>query len=228
MMRVPLVRTALGAALVCGMGWSQAAAADHIELKDGTTVSGAVLGKDGQSVVIRVPRADVASVNGQALPPPVTAGMPAPAFTGVDLNGVPHTIPDASGRVTLVKFWATWCPHCRSDVPLVKDLATRYQQRGFQVLAVSIDQDVGKLQAFVREQQLPYPVIATHGPSVSTEQAGIPDRYEAQGVPAYYVIDRAGMIVQASSGSFVEGKRDLDSLITPLLPPAKTKKSAKP
>jgi len=221
----------LGLALACGPGFSRAAAADEIKLKSGATVSGDVVKKDGENVFIRLSRDEVASVDGQALPPAVKVGASAPAFSVVDLNGVTHTMPDAEKRVTLVKFWATWCPHCRSDVQLMKDLTARYQDQGFQVLAISVDQDVDKLKAFVQDEQLAYPVIATRAPSVSPEQAAVPERYEAEGIPSYFLVDSAGKIVRTASGSFTEGKKDVDALITPLLvstKPAASAKSKKP
>ena len=199
--------------------------ADEIKLKDGTKISGEIVGKEGNTIFVGIPHEAIDTVNGKPLPPPVAAGEAAPAFTAVDLDGNAQTVPDPSGRVTLMQFWATWCPHCRSDVPLMKSLTAKYPQ-GFRVLAVSVDQDAAKLEAFVKDQQLPYPVIATRGPSVPKEQAALPDRYEARGVPTYCLIDAAGKIVHTSSGSFTETRSDLEGLLKPLLAGSKQSASA--
>ena len=214
--------------LVLSLGAAGMVAADQIKLKDGRELSATMLGKDGDRVVIGLPRADVASVNGEALPLPVIAGVPAPAFTATDLTGTSQTVPDPKGRVTLLKFWASWCPHCRSDIPLLKDLSARYHDKELSIVTVSADQDFNKLQAFVREQGISYPVIAVHDPAASAEQTAIPDRYEMQGVPHYFLIDAKGRVAETFAGSATEGKRDLEGMLAKLMvgaPPAAVKAS---
>ena len=219
----------INVALVLSLGLAGIVAADQIKLKDGRELSATMLGKDGDRVVIGLPRADVASINGETLPLPVIAGVPAPAFTATDLTGTSQTVPDPKGRVTLLKFWATWCPHCRSDIPLIKDLYTRYHDKGLRIATVSADQDFSKLQSFVREQGIPYPVIAVHDPAASVEQTKIPDLYEMQGVPHYFLIDSKGLIAETFAGSATEGKRDLEGMLAKLMvgaPPTAVKAPA--
>ena len=107
-----------------------AAAQQKIKLKDGAEFSADLMGRSGDSIVVRVPRSSVKTIDGQPLPPPVAAGVKAPAFSIVDLNGVTQALPDKNSKATVVVFWATWCPHCRSDVPLLKELAGGYQGKG--------------------------------------------------------------------------------------------------
>lgn len=199
-----------------------AAAEQRITLKDGTEFSGGVMGKDGESIVVRLPRSSVQAIDGQPVPPPVAVGVKAPAFEAIDLAGNKHVLPSKDHKVTVVMFWASWCPHCRSDVPLLKEMTAKYADKGLRILAISIDRDVDKLKQFVAREQLPYPVIASEGPGMSPEQAALPDRYESQGVPGYYVVDGKGMITKTLSGSVVEGKVDLEGHIRSLLGIAST------
>ena len=200
-----------GALLVSGV-----AAAEKITLQDGTEFSGSILGRDGDRIVVSVPRSSVIAVDGESLPAPVTTGSAAPEFSAVDLSGATQTLGASKGEATLVHFWASWCPHCRSDVPLMKDLFARYRGKGLRIVTVSIDQDANKLTQFVKDQQIPYPVISAYkdpkGPN-----AQLPELYEAQGVPAYYLVDAKGVIAQTFSGSVTEGKRDLESDLQKLL-----------
>ena len=203
-----------------------AAAEQKIKLKGLKEFSADVMGRNGDSVVMRVPRTAVETIDGQPLPPPVAAGVKAPAFSVVDLDGVTQALPDKNSKATVVVFWATWCPHCRSDVPLLKDLATKYADKGLRILAVSIDRDVEKLKQFVAQEQLPYPVIASEGPGISPEQAALPDRYENQGVPGYIIVDGKGLITKTLSGSVTEGKVDLEGHIRSLLGIASTARAS--
>jgi len=189
--------------------------ADQIKLKDGTEFPAKMLQKDGESVIVEVPRASVASVNGQPLPPPVAAGFNAPDFTATDLAGTTHTLAQNRGQVTLLKFWATWCPHCRSDVPYMKELFTRYQEKGVRIMTVSVDQDPEALKAFVAKERVPYPVISVLTAPELTE------RFEVQGIPAYRLIDADGVIAKTWAGSLTEGgangKSELETLLVSLL-----------
>ncbi len=196
-------------------GVSEIAWADELKLKDGTKLSATLLQKDGESVIVQFPRASIVTVNGKPLPPPVVAGRTAPEFTAKDLSGTTHTLAETRGHVTLLQFWASWCPHCRSDLPYVKELVERYKNKGLQVLTVSVDREPDKLQGFIQEQQVAYPVIsATAHPDVS-------EQYEVQGIPTYFLIDAKGTITNTWSGSLTEGKAEgkteLEHLLASLL-----------
>ena len=201
-----------GLAVGAGVGVGRA---DEITLKDGTTFSATILQKDGERVILGVSRASVASVNGQPLPPAVAAGFKAPDFTATDLAGTTHSLAQNRGQVTLMKFWATWCPHCRSDVPYMKELFTRYHGNGVRLVTVSVDQDPEALKAFMTKEHVPYPVISALTAPELTE------RFEVQGIPAYRLIDADGVIAKTWAGSLTEGgadgKSELDTLLASLL-----------
>lgn len=191
------------------------AMAERVRLKDGTEFSADVMRKDAESVTVVLPRQDVVAIDGQSLPPAVAKGAQAPAFSVPDVSGAMQTVPDPSAVIVL-QFWATWCPHCRSDIDMLAKLSERYQGKGLRVVSVSVDQDVKALREFVQRRQIPYPVIAAYD-RPPTDAAAIPERYEAEGIPAYYLIDRKGVIAHRLSGSVTEGKRDLEGLVRPLL-----------
>lgn len=195
-------------AILCMTGMAQA---DQIRMKDGTEVSGEVVQRDGDHVVVQFPRASVAALNGNPLPPPVAVGEKAPDFSATDLTGATQTLSQNQGHVTLMQFWASWCPFCRKDLPRVKELFAKYQDKGLRLVTVSIDQDLDALKKFVQEEQLAYPVI----PAATNK--GLPELYESQGVPGYYLIDAKGTIVQVWRGSVTVTQTDLDSAVSKLL-----------
>ena len=63
----------------------------------------------------------------------------APEFTVPGLTGGPIALSDFRGKVVFLNFWATWCPPCKQEMPSMERLYRRYKDRGFTVLAVSID-----------------------------------------------------------------------------------------
>jgi thiol-disulfide isomerase/thioredoxin len=173
-----------------------------VKLKGGQEFSVMSARKQGETLLISVPRSEVETLNGKPLPPPVVAGTQAPAFSIVDLSGKPVAVP-AKGQPTLVQFWASWCPHCRKDVPLMRHVAQQYQPAGLKVVSISTDQDLGKLGAFLQENPADYPVAALVGQGQSP-QASPADLYEMQGVPHYFLIDSKGVITYTISGGVEE------------------------
>ena len=67
-------------------------------------------------------------------------GAQVPQFSTQSLDGQRFDDVSLRGRVVLLEFWATWCPHCREDQAAVNNLARRYSGQGLVVSPV----DVGK------------------------------------------------------------------------------------
>jgi thiol-disulfide isomerase/thioredoxin len=75
----------------------------------------------------------------------------APDFTLVDLEGQSVSLSDYLGTPVMVNFWATWCPPCRAEMPLIQDFQDRYAD-DFVVLAVNGGETAQEVEAFVSEQ----------------------------------------------------------------------------
>ena len=208
----------LGVLLLCATRPAQAAPAEaKIKLKDGTTVTGRILRSNSDGVILLLRADEVASINGEALPTPVLEGAAAPTFTATDLAGATQALPSSPPRATLIQFWATWCPHCRSDLPLVQNLYNRYHDKGLRVLGLSIDQDPAKLRPFVKQRQMSYPIISVVEQAQKTG-VDLAELYQAEGVPAYFLVDTQGRIRRTFTGSVTEGYRvALDGPVQQLL-----------
>jgi len=107
-------------------------------------------------------------------------------FTLTDLEGKPWTLKSLHGKVVLVNFWATWCPPCRKELPDLQALYDRFKDRGLVVLGIS-DEDATKVQPFVTEHKLTYPILLDPGRKVN-ELCGI------QGIPRSLFYDRNGKL----------------------------------
>ena len=66
-----------------------------------------------------------------------------PAFWGAQLDtpsGSPLALASLRGKPLLVNFWATWCPPCIEELPLIERFYQQNKASGWQVLAIAIDQ----------------------------------------------------------------------------------------
>jgi peroxiredoxin len=123
----------------------------------------------------------------------------APDFTVPGLRGGPLRLADFRGRVLLLNFWATWCPPCREEMPSMERLYLRYRDRGFTVLALSIDRNLAAVPPFVEEFRLTFPI------GLDSKMA-VAELYRVRALPTTIVIDRAGQVVAGAAGA-----RDWDS-----------------
>ncbi|MFN3994332.1 MAG: DsbE family thiol:disulfide interchange protein [Tabrizicola flagellatus] len=89
----------------------------------------------------------------------VFVGRPAPALPATTLQGI-RGLTEAdlrSGEVTVVNFWATWCPPCRAEHPVLKEMAAQ----GIRVAGVNIRDDDAKAVAYLEEEGNPFIGVAT-------------------------------------------------------------------
>jgi peroxiredoxin len=111
-------------------------------------------------------------------------------FTLADLQGTPWHLRDLKGKVVLVNFWATWCPPCRKEMPDLQALYDKYRDQGFLVLSIS-DEDAAKVQPFIRERNITYPVLLDQGRKVN-------ETFQVEGIPKSFVYNREGKLVAQS------------------------------
>ncbi|MCB1196562.1 TlpA family protein disulfide reductase [bacterium] len=121
----------------------------------------------------------------------------APDFTLTALDGTPVSLSSLSGKVVLIDFWATWCPPCRKMIPALKDLHSKYNRQGLEVIGISLDESGPEtVKAFVESMKMPY--LVAIGDNTLSDSYG-----KINAIPTSFIIDRKGDIRQKHVG-FVE------------------------
>ncbi|MGE3772077.1 MAG: TlpA family protein disulfide reductase [Gammaproteobacteria bacterium] len=98
-----------------------------------------------------------------------------------------------AGRVTVIDFWASWCPPCRKLMPLLDELRAARAADGLAVVAINVDEKRKDAEHFLARVAVRYPVVfdpAGHCPAVF----GVP------GMPTTYLVDRRGIVRHVHSG----------------------------
>src|ERR1700684_886482 len=66
-------------------------------------------------------------------------GQPAPSLVVQELDGQTFDLGAVRGKVVVVSFWATWCPPCRKEMPVLDALYRRYHGQGLEMIGLSAD-----------------------------------------------------------------------------------------
>lgn len=140
--------------------------------------------------------------------PRVDVGLPAPAYRTVSLAGDSVSLSQLRDKVVLLNVWATWCHPCREEIPELRELHKQYAGRGLELVGVSVDaegNDAG-IRQFMTEFDMNYPVWLDPDERVSTQFLVI-------GVPATFLIDRAGVLRWRKTGPIQPNDTTLTSAI---------------
>ena len=142
---------------------------------------------------------------------------------GVTLDGKPLDWTQYAGKVVLVDFWATWCGPCLQEIPNVIENYGRYHDRGFEVVAISIDDDRGQLETFVQERELPWTVLFDADPDTKS----MADYYGVFGIPTVILVGADGKVVSLNARGPALGKA-LERLLGPVEDAKEDTKGDKP
>jgi thiol-disulfide isomerase/thioredoxin len=125
------------------------------------------------------------------------------------LDGKPVSLDQLKGKVVMVNFWATWCPTCKAEMPQWQKLYDAYKDKGFELIALSIDDDEKVLRQVSRERGFSFP-IAWRWDDKTDDNFG-----DIIGTPTLYVVDRTGKVAWMKRGRVSYAQ--LQEVIDPLL-----------
>lgn len=110
---------------------------------------------------------------------------PAPDFTLKSKDGGNIRLEEQQGNVVLINFWASWCAPCREELPHFEKLQKEYEDLGFTILAVNVDEDPSKADLLLNEIPVSFPVLYDDNDKVSR-------LYDVRAMPTTVIVDRDG------------------------------------
>lgn len=112
-------------------------------------------------------------------------------FEMKDINGGVRKLSDLAGKAILLEFWASWCAPCRKENPNLVKTYKEFNPKGFEIFAVSLDDDEGSWIKAVEKDNLNWEHVSDLAGS-NNEAALI---YGINGIPDNFLIDENGIII---------------------------------
>lgn len=143
-------------------------------------------------------------------PPPTTVspnttqnemvGKLAPDFQLNDMEGKPVSLSGLRGKVVLLNFWATWCPFCQAERPLIQQIYQEWQNKGLVVLTVDIinsrtTETPSNLADFMQKNNYSFPVLLDINQLATIS-------YHIRSTPTNVLIDKDGFIREINVGAY--------------------------
>ena len=109
---------------------------------------------------------------------PITAPISA-------LKGEPVKVSDFTGKITLLNFWATWCPPCRAEMPSIER---------FRIVAVDAGEQRAQVASFIEKNKYTFPIYLDESNALSSI-------FAARGIPSTYLVNKEGKVIAARIGA---------------------------
>jgi peroxiredoxin len=112
--------------------------------------------------------------------------IPTP-FTLNDINDETISLDDIKGKVTIVNFWATWCPPCVEEIPSLNRLTKKMHGKPFRLISINYAESKSLISDFLKRVNVEFPVLLDRKGEVS-------EQWNVIAFPSTFVIGPDGKI----------------------------------
>lgn len=125
-------------------------------------------------------------------------GSAAPDFVLADVNtGQSFTLSSLRGRPVWINFWATWCPPCKTELPLMKLRYNKYKDQGLAIVGIDMQEDPALVKTYTESNGFDWTFVVDQNGAVT-------NRYFTSGIPQHFFVDASGVIQAIYIGDLQE------------------------
>ncbi len=137
----------------------------------------------------------------------MSIGATVPNVQHVNLADAKDQIENYRGKVLLIDFWATWCGPCVRSIPHLVDLKKKYDADKFEVLSISVDDEIQDVKDFQEDTDMPWAHWFT-GPKHE-----MVNQWNIAAFPTYILVDKEGVIQLITNGISPTFEKKMDALV---------------
>jgi len=150
----------------------------------------------------------------------LAAGAAAPNFSLPAVDGKSYSLADQKGKVTVLEYMATWCPHCQDDAPMMNQLDAAYKDKGVQVFGINATPyghdhtspaKMDDLKWFKDNYGVTFPLLFDQSLQSAKD-------YGVLSYPTIYIIDQQGNVSMPPSETSIPTYDELAAAIDKILP----------
>ncbi len=118
----------------------------------------------------------------------------APNFSAQTVDGQTVSLAEHRGEVVMLNFWATWCPPCKAEMPVLQNAYETYKDDGFTIIAVNNMEALSTVQRFAQSANLSFPIAMD-------ERGVVQQTFGIMGYPTSIFVGPNGEIYATHSGA---------------------------
>jgi thiol-disulfide isomerase/thioredoxin len=134
-------------------------------------------------------------------------GDTVPEIALVDLSGDAVHLSELRGRGVVLNFWATWCPPCRREMPMLDEVHEAYSPRGAVIVGIAVGEPAATVARYVDEVGVDYPIWTDAGPGTGDfdRTQELLSRFAGIALPTIVSTDGDGLIRAKQAGALSRG-----------------------
>ncbi|MEO5966391.1 MAG: TlpA disulfide reductase family protein [Candidatus Limnocylindrales bacterium] len=128
-------------------------------------------------------------------------------FQLTDLSGAPVRLDALRGKLVWLNFWASWCPPCQGETPVLREMDETYRDKGLVIVGVAVQETtVDNVKSYADRYELRYPIAFD-------TSADIFHLYKVYALPTQFFVGTDGRILQVVNGplSLLDAKARVDA-----------------
>lgn len=96
-----------------------------------------------------------------------------------------------ANKLTIVDFWASWCPPCVAEIPNIKKIYDEYNGKGLGILGVSLDKEADAWKGAIKKYEMTW----NHVSDLKGWENAAAQQFGVQSIPFMMVVDSEGKVV---------------------------------
>ncbi len=124
-------------------------------------------------------------------------------FTGI--NDSLYKLTDLKGHVVILDFWASWCGPCKRSIPFYNKMYKKYKDQGLMIFGLDVNEPKATILQAKEQLNISY--------NLGISNNDLNRLFQIQGIPAMFIFDKEGKLVE----HFVGYAPELDTVIERLI-----------